>query len=230
MKLQQLIREKIFKPYSYRYEKKRKEYFLKYLKPTMKDKILDFGGSNGRRMAEIFPEKRKDVYIADISIEDLEFAKNNYGFETILLDESGIVPFENNFFDIVFCNSVIEHVTVDKKDIYKIKKNREFKVKSVLRQNKLADEIRRVGKKYFVQTPNKHFIIESHTWLPSLYIYLPRSIQIKFFRLLNRFWIKKSNPDVNLLTVKDMIRLFPDAIIKKEKSLLMIKSIIAIKN
>lgn len=229
MKLAQLIQEKIFRPYSYRFEKNRKDYFIKYFKPTQEDKILDFGGYDGRRMVEIFSDWRMNIYIADISFQGLGFAKNNYGFETILLNENGIIPYEDKFFDIIFCNSVIEHVTVDKKDMYSIITNSEFRIKSLLRQKKLADEIRRVGKKYFVQTPNKHFIIESHAWFPSFYIYLPRMYQIKLIRFLNRFWIKKTGPDFNLLTVKDMKGFFPDAIIKKEKSLFMTKSIIAIK-
>ncbi len=125
---------------------------------------------------------------------------------------------------------MIEHVTTDKADIYDNVTNREFKEKSLRRQRLFADEIRRVGKKYFVQTPNKHFIIESHTWFPSLYVYFPRSVQIKTIQLLGKFWVKKSSPDFNLLTASDMKSMFPEAIIIREKSLFMTKSIIAIKS
>lgn len=229
-KFNQFFRNKIFKPYSLRYEKQRNELFYKYLKPDPNDKILDLGGNDGRRMASLFPEKGKDIYIADISTEGLEAAKTNYGYTTILINESGVLPFGDNYFDIVFCNSVIEHVTTDKADIYDNVTNREFKEKSLRRQRLFADEIRRVGKKYFVQTPNKHFIIESHTWFPSLYVYFPRSVQIKTIQLLGKFWVKKSSPDFNLLTVSDMKSMFPEAIIIREKSLFMTKSIIAIKS
>ena len=134
------------------------------------------------------------------------------------------------FFDFLFCNSVIEHVTVDKCEAYKKISNREFKERSYIRQQKLAEEINRVSKKYFVQTPNRHFIIESHLWFPTLYLYLPRLMQLKIIRFLNKHWIKNSSPDFSLLTEKEMKLLFPEAKIFIERSLLFKKSLIAIKN
>jgi hypothetical protein len=230
MKFNQFIIEKIFKPYSFRFERKRKDLFYEFFNPKSDDKILDLGGDDGRRMAILFPDKRKDIYIADISHRALETAKSKYGFETILLDESGEIPFRDNYFDITFCNSVIEHVTVDKNEMFADISETEFIVKSMLRQKKFADEIKRVSKKYFVQTPNKHFIIESHTWFPSFFIYFPRWFQIKTILFLNKFWIKKASPDFNLLTVNDMKLLFPEANLIKEKSFFMTKSMIVIKN
>ena len=50
-KFNQFFRNKIFKPYSLRFEKQRNELFYKYLKPNPNDKILDIGGNDGRRMA-----------------------------------------------------------------------------------------------------------------------------------------------------------------------------------
>ena len=46
---------------------------------------------------------------------------------------------------------------------------------------------------------------------------------------LNKFWVKKTQPDWNLLTEKDMKILFPDAEIIVKKKLGMKKEIIAIK-
>jgi hypothetical protein len=126
-------------------------------------------------------------------------------------------------------NSVIEHVTIPKEEIWSFKSTKDFKNLSLKRQVEFANEIRRIGKSYFVQTPNRYFIIESHTWLPGLIVFLPRSIQIKTIKIFNKFWVKKQPPDWNLLTFKDMQRLFPDAIIYKEKSFGLTKSLIAIK-
>jgi hypothetical protein len=93
----------------------------------------------------------------------------------------------------------------------------------------LADVLRRVGRCFFVQTPNRRFVLESHSWLP-LAGFLPRPLLIKVLKLSNRFWIKKTIPDFNLLDKDEMKKLFPDAEILSEKKFGMIKSIVAVKN
>ena len=114
--------------------------------------------------------------------------------------------------------------------IIKIKENRLFSELAFKYQLFFANEIRRISKRYFVQTPYKYFLIESHTWLPFIIVLLPRELQIRLIDFLNNTkWPKKTSPDWNLLTVKDMKMLFPDAQIILEKSLLITKSIIAVK-
>jgi hypothetical protein len=54
-------------------------------------------------------------------------------------------------------------------------------------------------------------------------------MQMKVISTFNRFWAKKTTPDWHLLTVGDMKKLFPEAEIIKEKSLLFTKSLIAVK-
>jgi SAM-dependent methyltransferase len=184
------------------------------------------GSEDGSYIAGIVPF-RKNVFIADIDPEMLSLGRARYGFETVLLDESGVLPFEDNYFDIVHCNSVIEHVTIDKKQQWSFQSQKEFTEIAFERQKQFANEIRRVGKGYFVQTPNKNFVFESHTWLP-LIQFLPRPFLIKTIRFLNKWWVKKTAPDWNLLTVKQMSELFPDALIVREKVLGLTKSLIAI--
>jgi len=60
-----------------------------------------------------------------------------------------------------------------------------------------------------VQTPNKYFLLETHSWLPFIQ-YLPRFVLIPFIKFMNKFWIKKNQPDWNLLDKKDMKKLFPN--------------------
>jgi SAM-dependent methyltransferase len=223
-----MIRSVLFQPFSSHFEEQRKHIFNEFLHPLPTDRILDLGGGTGRRMAVLFPNKKENIYIADISESDLAVARERYGYQTILLDESGKIPFDDKYFDIIFCNSVIEHVTVDKTQIYSIKTNTEFVEKSLVRQKKLSDEIRRAGRKYFVQTPYRHFLIESHSWLPSFYIYFPRTAQIRFLKLTNKVWVKKTNPDFNLLNLRQMNNLFPESTIIKEKLFFMTKSLIAV--
>jgi len=221
---------KIQKRFSNNARKKRGKLFKETLSPVEIDQLLDLGGGNGSHFNQIIDDDNiKNVTISDISESDLKYAKEKFGYRTSLLEESNELPFRDNEFDIVFCNSVIEHVTLPKKEIWTFKDTREFKKISLERQAEFSNEIRRIGKSYFVQTPNKYFIIESHSWLPGLIAFLPRNIQITIIRIFNRFWPKKTTPDWNLLTYNDMQKLFPDAIIYKEKSLGLTKSLIAIK-
>lgn len=222
-----MIRQ-LFKRYSRRSRENRGKVFMQYLQPTVEDRILDLGGGNGRHLAGILPY-RENVHIADISKTALAYAEKTFGFKSIWIDQTAGLPFPDHYFDIVFCSSVIEHVTVDKSRLRDIQAITNFTDEAYKRQQEFAAEIRRIGKRYFVQTPNKYFPIESHTWLPGIIVFLPRLWQIKLIDFMNKWWPKRTSPDWNLLTQEQMQKLFPDAEIVLEKSFGFTKSIIAIK-
>jgi ubiquinone/menaquinone biosynthesis C-methylase UbiE len=210
---------------------KRAQIFLQNFTITRDTKILDIGSENGSSIASVLQGTEalpENVYIADINKKLLEEGRTKFGFVPILISESGTLPFEDRFFDLVYCSSVIEHVTVPKEQVWTMGSGREFLRVAAMRQASIAHEIRRLGKGYFVQTPNKWFLIESHTWLPFVG-YLPRRVLVPLLRITNRYWIKRTSPDWRLLTFAEMRKLFPDAVIKKEKLLGMTKSIMAIK-
>lgn len=129
------------------------------------------------------------------------------------------LPYNDGDYDIVFSNSVIEHLG------------------SYEDQRRFASEIRRVGRRYWVQTPNRWFPIEPHLLTPVIH-YLPRSVQR---RLIGRFtvWGLVTRPtraqvdaflsEVRLLTEREMEELFPDARILSERFLGLRKSFIAVK-
>ncbi len=205
--------------------------FLETMQPQKTDRILDLGGGNGSHIAKILGNvKVESVTIADISKENLKTAREEYGYKTILLDESDNLPFRDQEFDIVFCNSVIEHVTLPKKQIWTTKSTSEFETKSFAHQQQFAEEIKRIAKSYFVQTPSKYFIIESHTTLPVFIVFFPRSLQISTIKFFNKFWLKQTTPDWNLLTYQDMQTLFGKAEIHRERRLGHTKSFIAVFN
>ena len=147
-----------------------------------------------------------------------------------MLDKTAAsLPFPDKSFDVVFCSSVIEHVTVDEECADRFRTTEEFERAAYTRQRQFADEIRRIAKKYFVQTPNKYFLIESHTWLPSAVLLLSRPHLVKLIRFMNKWWPKKTPPVFNLLRRRQMQELFPDAEIIVERSWGLEKSIMAIK-
>lgn len=126
--------------------------------------------------------------------------------------------FEDKQFDIVFSNSVIEHVG------------------SFEDQLKMADEIRRVGEKYFVQTPNYFFPIEPHFLFP-FFQFLPVKLRIFLVSHFSIGWYERiQDPERalravtenRLLKPAEMKQLFPECKIWREKIFGITKSLIAI--
>jgi trans-aconitate methyltransferase len=127
-----------------------------------------------------------------------------------------LTDFKLNDFDLVFSNSVIEHLYTHEN------------------QQKMAREIMRVGKYFFVQTPNKYFPIEAHYALPFAQFY-PKNItyflltKTKLSRLKN--WksadARQYLEEIRLLDEKGMLELFPRASIYQEKFMGLVKSISA---
>ncbi len=210
--------------------RRRKKTFHENFSINKETKILDLGSQDGTHINELLkgadftPE---NIFIADINLSPLEAGEKKYGFNKVLIPENGKIPFDDGYFDIVFCSSVIEHVTANKSDVLAGIDSKDFTDIARKRQDEFAGEIKRLGKSYFVQTPNKYFLIESHSWLPFLG-HFPRFMQVGILKITNKFWVKKTHPDWLLLTYSDMEKLFPDAKILCEKWLFLNKSFIAV--
>lgn len=222
---------KLASKYSAKARKKRAEVFTSSFHLDENTKILDLGSENGSNIHSVLSRTQvhpDNVYIADIDPDAVAKGNKDYGFNPVVIREDGRrLPFEDGFFDIVYCSSVIEHVTVPKEKVWSVYSGERFRTEAFARQTEFAREIRRLGRQYFVQTPYKHFPIESHSWLP-LVAWLPRWLLVPLLRTTNRVWIKKTSPDWNLLNKAQMRQLFADAVIRDEKSLGVTKSIMAI--
>lgn len=206
----------------------RRASILKYYFPNLKDlKIVDLGGGDGRHIKMILPDHHR-ITVADLNANDLKEAAK-LGYKTILFDGIDKLPLNSDDVDLIFCSSVIEHVTLPKGQIWTVKNDVEFESTARQSQLQFAREIVRSCKGYFVQTPYKYFIIESHTWLPGAILLLPRPWLVRLIRFTNLFWPKRTSPDWRLLTAKDMHELFPDAEIVIERVWGLPKSIIAIR-
>lgn len=211
-----------------KFQSTRLSLFLKYF-GGKKGRLLDLGGGDGSFLWK-FHDKllNYDIYVADINRNALERAKKRTGFKTIKLNENSKLPFIYHEWDVIFCNSVIEHCTGPKQRVITMRKTSEFKNVASRYQKAFAKEISRIGKSYFVQTPHKLFPIESHTQFPFIG-YLSRPFSWILIKILNSFWIKKTQLDWNLLNEREMKILFPKATIHVEKFLGLPKSIIAFK-
>lgn len=129
------------------------------------------------------------------------------------------LPFKNKSFDIVFSNSLLDHLS------------------SFDNQKKFAEEVKRVGKGYFIQTGNRRFFFEPHFLTPFVH-YLPKKIQKKIIRnftiwgLLTRPSSQVVNSivdEIRFPTEKEFKALFPEALVIKEKFLFFTKSFVAVK-
>jgi SAM-dependent methyltransferase len=196
---------------------------------TGETRILDLGGGDGehiRMVLENTPVRLENVYVADVNKKALERARA-HGHPTAVLAQDGTVPFPDGFFDVVFCSSVIEHVTVPKSEVWQ-HRDRRFGELAVAHQRGFADEILRISKSFWVQTPARSFFLEPHSWLPFLG-WLPRFAQVAVLRVTRHFWLSRHPPDYYLLTRGHMEALFPGARILSERWLGMTKSWIALR-
>ncbi len=82
------------------------EVVKKYLTPN--SKLLDIGAGNGC-FSRYF--KRKDFYLMDGNEKSVALLKSE--FSNVFHSNLPKLPFEDDFFDIIHCSHVIEHLTPD---------------------------------------------------------------------------------------------------------------------
>ena len=140
-------------------------------------------------------------------------------FTFVAGDARNMPYFADDQFDIVFSNSTIEHVG-DFSD-----------------QARMASEVQRVGKRYFVQTPNYYFPIEPHFLFP-FFQFLPIPTRVwllqnfsfsRMGKVTDRKRALRLVEEIRLLTESEMLTLFPGAEIYRERLAGLVKSIIAYK-
>jgi hypothetical protein len=96
-------------------------------------------------------------------------------------------------------------------------------------QARFAAEISRAARRYFVQTPNKYFVLEPHYQLP-FFQFLPRAVRQALNRRFTLGWQAKGEwEEISLLSAGDLRRLFPEAEILRERVLGLTKSLIAVR-
>ena len=176
-------------------------------------KILDVGGRPIFWEESGFLEQDfRKLELTFINIESVNYPK----FNCLVGDARNMHQFSDQEFDIVFSNSVIEHVG------------------DYQNQRQMASEIKRIGKRYFVQTPNLYFPIEPHFLFP-FFQFLPVDARIWLFTHFSMGWYPKMSllearelaTQTQLLSKKKLINLFPEANLYEEKILGLTKSLIA---
>jgi hypothetical protein len=135
----------------------------------------------------------------------------------VIGDARDLTRYADREFDVVFSNSVIEHVG------------------GLREQARMARECVRVGKSYFVQTPNWAFPLEPHFLFPG-FQYLPLTVRAGLHWWRKWGWWERAASyhaameeveSIRLLTRREMRYLFPDAKIWTERILGLPKSFVA---
>lgn len=128
-------------------------------------------------------------------------------------DACRVSEFKSNSFDLIFSNSVIEHVG-DRQQ-----------------QEAFAHEVHRLGQAYWVQTPSKYFPIEAHCGMPLWWFYPVawRRYFIRRWRGQRLYSWADMVEGTRVLDRKTLTRLFPDSLIEVERFLGWPKSYILYK-
>lgn len=163
--------------------------------------VIDVGGSDAYWIHAAW--RPKDLTILNIDPRPQVHCPNSRYVQADALS----IPFPSSAFDLAMSNSVIEHVPD---------------------QTKFASEMLRVGKRVYCQTPAKEFPVEPHC-LGLFVHWLPRKFFTHFVhRYLTLYgWVAKPDREetedfkreVQLLTRRDLERLFPGCAVRVERFL-----------
>jgi SAM-dependent methyltransferase len=189
-----------------RWRERRYQLFVDLCGVGLDEPILDVGAGKGGALERF--NRTNPIVAVDLEPDTSEWLSASN--VDVRVGDGTKLEFGDREFGAVFSSSTIEHVPKELQEAF-------------------ASEIRRVGRRYFVQTPNRYFPIEPHYQFP-LFQFLPRRVQ----RALNdRFtlgWREKGDwEEVNLLTARDLRRLFPDAEIHRERVFGLTKSLMAVR-
>ena len=193
---------------------KRFKYFMSLVKKLdFPINILDIGGTQEYWVNMGLDDGNYKITLLNLSEQNT----TSPNFKSVVGDATNLKNYEDKSFDVVFSNSVIEHLFT--------KEN----------QQKMAKEVMRVGEYYFIQTPNYYFPLEPHFLFPG-FQFLSKPIRTSLINKFNLGHIprKRSMSDarlivdeIRLLTIGEMKELFPQSSIWKEKFGGLVKSIVA---
>ena len=187
--------------------------FVRECAITAETRVLDIGGTpDNWQLIAVKPR---------LVLLNMPRARADLGDAEWVAGDGRALPFRDSAFDVVFSNSVIEHVG------------------DAASQKQFAQEVARVGRAYWVQTPNRRFPVEQHLLTPFVH-WLPKRWQAAVVRratvwsALTRptaesrhFYVEHYLRDIRLLVRAELAGLFPGARIIRERFLGVTKSLIA---
>ena|ERR1017187_4039176 len=197
------------------FRKKRMALFREQMRPAKETQILDVGG-----YPWCWPDSQVSSPVTILNLHILPGLEDQWKDRyTLVIGDATCMQYQDRQFDIIFSNSVIEHLG------------------TYQQQEKFAREVRRVGRDLWIQTPAKCFFLEPHLLTPFIH-WFPKQTQISLARYFTLWgWITRPSKEaafeyvneLRLLNESEMRALFPDCEIMKEKILGLTKSYIAVR-
>jgi SAM-dependent methyltransferase len=199
-----------------RFRQKRVRFFLDQLHPGDATTILDVGGN-------VYDWEGVVPISSPITILNLAPTDSSSNFPARFSYQMGdgrSLPFPDQSFDIVYANSVIEHLRTWED------------------QERFAREALRVGRCVFIQTPNRWFPVEPHFitffihYLPKRWqrLFLPKLSFRGLFRSGDNVELQQLFEELRLLSFSEMQTLFPGCTVHRERLFGITKSLIAIRH
>jgi ubiquinone/menaquinone biosynthesis C-methylase UbiE len=187
------IYKRILRDYSRRSRLAKFELFQSVFEPRREDRILDVGADpqlfSHFTFEDFYPHQER-ITGGSIDFEMVRQARVRYPKAQYAIFDGCALPFPDKSFDIVFSNAVIEHIV------------------GADRQHQFAREAMRVGKSWFITTPNFWFPLEVHYLLP-FFQFLPLGAKKVYSHFSPSAVLKGNLIDLALLSARDLRRLFP---------------------
>ena len=179
-------------------------------------RVLDVGGTRffWDLASELGLPRIEDITILNIEKEERREPCSNIRW---VVGDARSMTFADEEFDVVFSNSVIEHVG------------------GLDSQLRFAAEVRRVGKYYWVQTPDPRFPVEPHYLTPFIH-WIPKRHRSHFVRY-GTVWgliakptsqqVRERVKELRLIREVEFRSMFPDGDLVVERFCGLPKSLIA---
>lgn len=195
------------RPVQFVMRKRRMSSFMSSMQVKENAKILDLGG---QPMIWSSVNPKLNITILNLPGIARQHYQSHHNITFVEGDACNVIGYEDRSFDIVFSNSVIEHVGDSNK------------------QTEFAREVMRLGTCYWIQTPSKYFPIEAHSGMPFWWFYPQgfRQFLISRWRRKLPAWTEMVE-GTRVIAASQLRALFPKSTLKTERVLGIPKSYVA---
>jgi hypothetical protein len=204
----------VYRPFLTHFRKTRISLMYRLFRLSGSTRVVDIGGSGEfwRVARELgFPLPRVTI------VNLLPPADGEGSLEWVMAD-GGRLPFANDAFDLAISNSVIEHVG------------------GFAAQSAFGEEVKRVARSVFVQTPDYWCLMEPHFLAPFVH-WLPRRWRAGVLPFTpwgliarpDRGYVERMAAEIRLLDATEMKRIFSGCSIRRGRVLGLPKDLVAIR-